>query len=150
VKPEAPPQKGRIRQASRVGVSVVVTNRGDAIAADEGRLEAARVRSVTLSDVMVDTGATTLCLPADIVRQLGLRLLEEIDVTTATGRSRLRVFQDATITVLGQRDTFSCVELPEGSPPLLGVVPLERLGLEPDLVNETLRRVPSDRHFFVI
>lgn len=35
-----------------------------------------------------------------------------------------------------------CLELPGGRDPLLGVIPLETLGLELDLKNQTLRVLP--------
>jgi clan AA aspartic protease len=147
---EAPPQKGRVRQVGMVRVNLTIANHRDEIAAEEGRITANQVRLIALTNVTVDTGATTLCLPADVIAHLGLPLLDEIDVRTATSRSRLRLFDDATITVLGRKATFDCVEVPEGSAPLLGVIPLERLGFDPDLQNQTLRPVPADQQFFIL
>jgi hypothetical protein len=46
--------------------------------------------------------------------------------------------------VEGREGTFNCVELPEGSDPLLGLIPLEDLGLEPDLINQKLRILPME------
>jgi clan AA aspartic protease len=146
---EAPAQKGRVRQVGMVHANLTVANAIDLADTQRGLLPPDRARSVTLEEVLVDTGATTLCLPADIVRQLGLRLLTEVPARTATGRSILRVFQDAHITVQDRRGTFECVELPEGSQPLLGVVPLELLGLEPDLRNQVLRPLPEP-YIFVL
>ena len=72
-----------------------------------------RVRSVTLDNVVVDTGATTLCLPATVISQLGLELLKEVEVRTANGFSQARIFRDATLLLLGREGTFECLELPE-------------------------------------
>jgi hypothetical protein len=47
-------------------------------------------------------------------------------------------------TVEGREGIFNCIELPEGSDPLLGLIPLEDLGLEPDLVNQKLRVLPVE------
>ncbi|WP_228021052.1 retroviral-like aspartic protease family protein [Microcystis sp. LEGE 08355] len=101
------------------------------------------IRSVTLPKVLVDTGATTLCLPANIIDRLGLDLLKEVDVSTATGLSKARVFQDAKILLCGREGTFECLELPCGRNPLIGVIPLEALGLELDLQNQTLKVLSS-------
>lgn len=68
----------------KVLTTLTITNRADQSAAARGFIPDEQVRSITLENVLVDTGATTLCLPADIIAQLGLDLLKEVDVTTAT------------------------------------------------------------------
>ncbi|HBY76599.1 MAG TPA: aspartyl protease, partial [Cyanobacteria bacterium UBA11148] len=87
-------------------------------------------------------GATTLCLPKEAIAQLGLELLKEVDVETANGIGKARIFQDAKISLLGREGTFECLELPGGSSPLLGVIPLEALGIELDLKNQHLYLLP--------
>lgn len=128
----------------KVLVTLTVKNRIDEANAAQGLISAEDVRFVVLHDVLVDTGATTLCLPADVIAQLGLELLKEVDVATATGLSTARIFQDAKISLLGREGTFECLELPGGRNSLLGVIPLEALGLEPDLRNQALKVLPSE------
>ncbi len=127
----------------KILTTLTITNRIDQANAEDGLIPADRVRSMTLKNVLVDTGATTLCLPADAIVVLGLKLLKEVDVTTATGLSQARIFQDAKISLLGREGTFECLELPGGTDPLLGVIPMEALGIEPDLQNQTLKVLPS-------
>lgn len=91
----------------------------------------------------MDTGATTLCLPGDVIAQLGLELLKEFDVATAMGIGQARIFRDATITLCGREGTFECLELPGGRDALLGVIPLEALGIELDLKNQKLKVLPT-------
>lgn len=126
-----------------IKTSLVIANRGDQIKAEDGLIPADQVRSVTLDDVLVDTGATTLCLPADVIARLGLKLLKQVVVETAAGISQARIFRDATIVLLGREGTFECLELPGGSRPLLGVIPLEALGIELDLQNQRLKVLPD-------
>ncbi len=126
----------------RITTRLIITNRADQIRAEDGTISPEAVRSVALDDVLVDTGATTLCLPRDTIAALGLRLLREAVAETATGSTAMRIFQDAKISLLGREGTFECVELPEGRPPLLGVVPLEMLGAELDLQKQELRLLP--------
>ena len=128
----------------KVYTKLTVTNRGDQFLAKRGLVSEEKVRSLTLEQVLVDTGATTLCLPAEIIEKLGLELLKEVDVATAMGLGKARIFQDAKISVQGREGTFECLELPRGCDALLGVIPLEMLGLEPDLQNQTLRVLPSE------
>lgn len=123
--------------------TLTITNRIDAGAAQRGLIPVEQVRSLTLDHVLVDTGASTLCLPANVIAQLGLELLKEVDVATANGFSRARVFRDASISLLGREGTFECLELPGGSTPLLGVFPLEALGIELDLKNQQLKLLPD-------
>ena len=126
----------------RITTTLVITNRVDQVLAARGIIPTDQVRSVTLANVLVDTGATTLCLPKEIIAQLGLDLLKEVDVETANGIGKARIFQDAKISLLGREGTFECLELPGGSSPLLGVIPLEALGVELDLQNQQLRLLP--------
>jgi hypothetical protein len=44
----------------------------------------------------------------------------------------------------GREGTYNCVELPAGEDPLVGLIPLEDLGLEPDLQNQQLRLLPTE------
>jgi len=132
------------KSMGKVLTTLIVKNRIDEANAVRGIISPDLVRSITLNNVLVDTGATTLCLPALAIAQLGLELLKEVDVATATGLSKARIFQDAKIFLCGREGTFECLELPGGRDALIGVIPLEALGLEPDLKNQTLRVLPSE------
>ncbi|MGB0562038.1 MAG: aspartyl protease family protein [Spirulinaceae cyanobacterium] len=127
----------------KIITTLTVINRADQSAAARGYIPEEDVRSITLDNVLVDTGATTLCLPSDAIAQLGLELLKEVDVATANGFSKARIFRDASISLAGREGTFECLELPGGRDPLLGVIPLEALGIELDLKNQQLRVLPE-------
>ncbi|PZO19721.1 MAG: aspartyl protease [Leptolyngbya foveolarum] len=128
----------------KVLTKLTVTNRIDESDASRGRISSDRVRSVVIEDALIDTGATTLCLPADTIAQLGLELLKEVEVSTANGVSKARIFQDAKLSICGREGTFECLELPGGQVTLVGVIPLEALGLEPDLQNQKLKVLPTE------
>jgi len=132
------------KSMGKVLTTLTVKNRIDEAKAAQGLISPDQVRSITLDNVLVDTGATTLCLPALAIAQLGLELLKEVDVATATGLSKARIFQDAKISLCGREGTFECLELPGGRDALIGVIPLEALGLEPDLRHQTLKVLPSE------
>ncbi|MDY6781673.1 MAG: aspartyl protease family protein [Cyanobacteriota bacterium] len=126
----------------RIITTLTVTNRLDQGLAERGFIRFDQIRSATLNDVLVDTGATTLCLPAATIARVGLQLLKEVDVETANGIGKAKIFQDAKISLLGREGTFECLEIPGGSNPLLGVIPLEALGIELDLKNQQLVVLP--------
>jgi clan AA aspartic protease len=126
----------------KIVTTLVITNRLDEGLAARRGISDREIRSVVLDNVLVDTGATTLCLPSDVIEQLGLEILREVDVETAVGISKARIFQDAKIALLGREGTFECLELPGGRSPLLGVIPLEALGIELDLQKQSLKILP--------
>jgi clan AA aspartic protease len=126
----------------KVFTTLTIINRADQIRAEDGTISPAEVRSLTLENVLVDTGATTLCLPPEAIAQLGLKILKEVDVATAMGIGKARIFQDAKISMFDREGTFECLELPGGHDPLLGVIPLESLGLEVDLNRQVLKPLP--------
>ena len=133
------------KQIRQVLTTITVTNRIDRVMAERGFISAEEVRSVILDNVVVDTGATLLSLPARIISQLGLIQVVERDVETSAGIKKGRIFADAQIIVEGREGRFDCLELPEGvSAVLLGVIPMEELGLEPDLKNRRLRVLPMN------
>lgn len=136
-------QKGRVRQVGKVLVEITITNAQDLALVERGHLAAQAVRRVTLPDVIVDTGATTLCLPQRIINALGLPLEREAVVRTAAGVRKTGIHDYARLAVLGRSAIFDCVALPDEVEPLLGVIPFERLGLDPDLQNQTLRVLPD-------
>lgn len=128
----------------KILTALTITNRADQSAATRGYIPTEQVRSITLDNVLVDTGATTLCLPSEAIQKLGLELLKEVDVATATGFSKARIFQDARISLMEREGTFECLELPGGRDALLGVIPLEALGIELDLRNQRLKVLPEE------
>ena len=128
----------------QINVAATVRNFGDEERALAGDVPTGQVRFAVIGAMLVDTGALYLGLPADIVAALGLRLLREVPVITANGPARMRYFTGVTLEVMGRSDTFSCIELPTGTIQLLGAVPMEVLGLEPDLRNRRLILLPDE------
>lgn len=143
------------REESGVGsvfTEITVSNKRDENVAEAGHLAAGAVRSIRVPNVLVDTGATTLCLPRKLIAELGLPLKRKITAATASGDIETELYEQAELTVAGRTGTVECVALAEGSQPLLGVIPLEMLGLEPDLTKHVLRVLPADTkdsYFFI-
>jgi predicted aspartyl protease len=136
--------KGSERQMGHVYANIRITNDKDRVLAEAGVIPESEIRSIELHDVLVDTGATHLVLPRGLIQQLGLDATHNVRVMTADGPRESRMFGHAHLMVDGRDDVFSCIEVPDDASPLLGVVPLEVLGLEPDLVNRELRVLPRE------
>jgi predicted aspartyl protease len=127
----------------KVTTTITVTNQVDQILATRGFIPTNQVRSLTLENVLVDTGATRLCLPTAVIQKLGLVLQQEVEVKTAVGVCQARLFNEVILQVEGREGVYNCLELPGGEEPLLGVIPLEDLGLEPDLQTQRLKILPN-------
>ena len=79
-------------------------------------------------DALVDSGAAELALPSDVIAKLKLECVDEVDVITADGgKHSYRVFGIVNLTVQGRSCQVRAIELPHGTEPLLGAVPLEEM-----------------------
>jgi clan AA aspartic protease len=115
-----------------------LVNPRDREAAEAGTLPPDQVRTVTI-DALVDTGATMLSLPEDVVDKLGLPIAGTRRVKYADGRSRDVPWVGGIWIELVGRGTF-CNALVErvGAPPLIGQIPLEELDLIVDPKSRSL------------
>ncbi len=146
------PRAGEEGSVEHVRATITVANRLDQALVERGGLAAAEARSATLDGVIVDTRVTLLALPIDVIDRLGLGVRRTVTARTAASPRQLRQFRDVELTVMGRSGTFDCLEVPAGSSPLLGVTPMEVLGVEPDIQNHTLRLLPEgpdDSHIFL-
>lgn len=131
-----------LQHRGKVVTPLKITNFGDKVLAERKLIRPEQVRVLSVDNVILDTGASMLCLPSNIIQSLGLRLAGEVDTRTATGAGTAPIFQGILLKVEGREGTFDCLELPEGVDPLLEVIPQEQLGLEPDLQNQCLHLLP--------
>lgn len=131
-------------QMGQVTITMTMTNWVDQVMSDRKFIPVEEVRSRKLDNVLVDTGATLLCLPAAVIQQLGLVQGGEASVKTTAGVKMGRIFRGVDLCISDRHGTFDCLELTEASYALLGVIPMETLGLEPDLKNRRLRILPMN------
>lgn len=127
----------------KIVVTLTLTNWADRILSERGFISEEEVRSLTIDNALVDTGATRICLPADLIEKLGLTQTGTIDAQTAMGPQTVNVYKGLELNVEGREGIYNCVELPVGQTPLLGLIPLEDLGLDPDLQNQKLKHLPT-------
>jgi len=123
--------------------SIVLTNHSDWQAAREGRLPDTQVRSIR-TEGLVDTGATLLALPAEVVRRLGLVPAGMRRVRYANGRvAEIPWVAGVHIEILGRETVCNAFVEAEGTTPLIGQVPLEELDLIVDPKTRELRANPA-------
>jgi clan AA aspartic protease len=127
----------------KVMTKIRVTNMVDRRYARDGLIQPEQIRSVEL-EALVDTGATTLALPADVVASLGLSEIERRQVKMANGAiEELSVVGDLMVEILGRKGSCEAFVLPAGTTPLIGQVPLEILDLVVDAKSREVTVNPA-------
>ena len=136
-------------EMGRVMTTARITNLYDLLKVNEGLVDADDVRSIDV-ELLVDTGATLLSLPKDLIDRLGLNQIAEKRVTTAAGEVTRRVFGAVRVVIMDRDATIDVMEVPPGVPPLLGYVPLELLDLVPNPKSGRLEGNPAHNGEYIL
>ncbi|MBP90506.1 MAG: aspartyl protease [Planctomycetaceae bacterium] len=127
----------------RVLVEVTIENLKDLWEAESGYQSDDDVRRLTVSNALVDTGATTLSLPTTLIQQLGLKQRLQRRVTTSTGGATVAMYDAVRLTIHGRECTVDVMEVLENVPVLVGQVPLELLDFVIDPRRQRLMGNPE-------
>lgn len=122
----------------KVTVEAKIENLSDLYTASRGFLPEAEIRSIVTYSAVVDTGATTLAIPKHLIAQLGLRHVRTKRGRTPVGLLDFRIFEAVRLTVQGRQCVVEVSETHEGTPVLIGQLPLESLDFLADPVNQRL------------
>jgi predicted aspartyl protease len=125
-----------------VVVEVAIENYGDVERAERGEITRDQVRRLTV-EALVDSGATFMCIPRPLIDQLGLRFQRTKEARTVTGPVALGIYGAAKLYAQGRDCITEIMELPEGTTPLLGQIPLEMMDWWIDLSNQRLTGNPE-------
>ncbi len=121
---------------------LILENEADRCNAENGLILPNQVHRVEV-EALVDTGATTLVLPADVAAKLGAPLRDRKTVRLADGSfSEVARITGLHIEILGRDMTGDALVVPEGATPLIGQVQLEMLDLVVDPRSQELRPNP--------
>jgi predicted aspartyl protease len=94
-------------------------------------------------ELLVDTGAAMLCLTPAIIEKLGLHKTHERDVITGNGLVKRAIYEPVLIRINDREADLNVMEVPTGTPLLLGYLPLEALDLYPNLKKRVLEGNPE-------
>src|SRR5438132_934842 len=108
---------------SKVIVTARIENSQDLAEVTQGRRTADQVRSVEVTDALVDTGATLLGLPKRLIDQLGLVPARTRTARTVGGTITVQVYRSAQLTVQGRTCDCEVMELADDLPVLVGHFP---------------------------
>ena len=122
---------------------IKLTHSTDHDLAERGLLEPDKVRSAEV-EALVDTGATMLTLPADLVERLGFPVMRVRKARLANGEVvDVPYVGNVRFEVLGRDMTCDALVMPTGSTPLIGQMQLEGLDLIVDPKNREVRVNPE-------
>ena len=127
----------------RVLTEATIESLEDLWAVKRGLLPADQVRRVTVTEALVDTGATLLSLPARLIRQLGLSRTASKRVSSSIGLAEAGLYEAVRLTIQGRSCTMDVMEVPDDVPVLIGQLPLEHLDLVVDLRSRSLIGNPA-------
>jgi clan AA aspartic protease len=121
----------------RIIMKIELANHEDQIRALAGDIPASAIRRAEV-DGWVDTGATRLVLPKEIVDQLGLRISGKTKARLADKSTIERdVVKDVSLTLLGREGVFNAIVEPNRDDALIGAIVLEDLDMLADPVTGT-------------
>src|SRR5262245_32455123 len=122
---------------------IKLTNSYDEDRVQSGDWRPEQVRSVEI-EALVDTGATMLILPADVVARLGLKEQGRLTVGYADGTEEaVPWIGGVRLTLLGREMIASALVAPTGTTALIGQIPLEELDLIVDPKSRALKVNPA-------
>ena len=124
-------------------VEIDLVNISDRDQAEQGLIASDAVRRARIPAV-VDTGAVSMAIPEDVVRDLGLPIIDHASTQMADGSSvTLPIAGSLGLRIQGRLMDTDCLVVPVGAEALIGVVAMERMDLIPDPKNQTLTGRPE-------
>jgi len=127
----------------RVLTEAKIENLKDLWAVEQGLRTADQARSMTVTDALVDTGATLLSLPTALINRLGLSKVSSQQVRSSMGVSEASLYEAVRLTIGGRSCTMDVMEVPNEVPVLIGQLPLEHLDFVVDLRSRSLIGNPA-------
>src|SRR4051812_7214249 len=99
-------------EMGRVVTEITVENMSDLYDAKRGMIPDNKVRKLTISNAVVDTGAAFFSLPARIIRDLGLSKAYTKRAPTSRGPADADVYSAVWLTIQGRSCTLDVMEVP--------------------------------------
>ena len=127
----------------KVLVSVKIENLEDQYMANRGVIPADQIRTLTVEDALVDSGATGLMIPARLLGVLGLRPTVTRPAHTVGGPITIQKYEAVRLTIQGRNCVVEVHEIPDPSPVLIGQIPLESMDWVIDMKNQKLIGNPA-------
>jgi Aspartyl protease len=102
----------RSETMGRVTVRAIVENLEDQVLAEGGSRKKSEVRRVEVPDALVDTGASNLSMPSDLIQKLGFKLYRHRRTMTAGRPRQTGVYSAVRLTIQDRDCIVEVNELP--------------------------------------
>jgi predicted aspartyl protease len=122
----------------KVLVTAKIENLEDLYKVHQGILTLDQVRTLDVTDALVDTGAIGLMIPARLLPTLGLRRAYQRQGRSISGVFAMQIYEVVRLTVQGRECKVEVYEIPDPNPLLIGQIPLEALDWVVDTVGKKL------------
>ena len=126
----------------KVVVKIRLTNLFDIAFQKRGKSKA-KPRQLVI-EALVDTGATRLYLKPSVIKRLGLEKVDSVRSQTTNGDVIRYKYEPVQLELMGRKENFDVIEVPESVPNLIGQVPLEVLDFVVD--SKARKLVPNPAH----
>ena len=93
---------------------------------------------------LVDTGVTRLYLKPSVIKKPGLERVDAVRAQTTNGEAIRFKYEPVQLELMGRKENFDVIEVPESVPNLLEQVPLAVLDLVED--SERQKLIPNPAH----
>ena len=128
-----------------VHAKITLRNVKDMGYARDGHIKEEEVRSLTINEAIVDTGAITLCITEEMRQKLGLNVVESRPVRVANGaRVLCQITEPVDIAWKTRSTCCKAYVIPGAEVTLLGVIPLEDMDLMVNPVSQELVGIHGD------
>ena len=127
----------------RVVTTVLFENLTDLFDIRRGLMAPGEARSALIEDALVDTGAFLLSMPTNLIQKLGLMQTGTRPIRSSIGVAEARTFAMVRMTIMDRSCATDVLEVPDGTPVLIGQLPLEHLDFVVDVRNRSLIGNPA-------
>jgi len=135
----------------RVNCEIKVENTEDLLRVRRGELAPDQVRSIVVTDALVDTGASTLSLPSAMLRQLGLDTPVMTKRThNTTGAYVAKLYGPVRLWIFDREMTLDVLEVADECPVLIGQIPLEFMQLVVDMANHKIAKSTANNGEWIL
>jgi predicted aspartyl protease len=134
----------------KIVVTAKIENVYDLYEAEKGAIPPEQVRSLEVTDAMVDTGATYLSMPRTLIDQLGLKRFQTRRARTTAGLVSIEMYDLVRLTIQDRFCHVEVSEVDEHCPVLIGQLPLEALDYVIDPKGQRLIGNPEHGGEFIV
>ena len=127
----------------KVVVAARLENLGDAHDVFMGRLSPDQLRTVEVTDALIDTGASGLMAPHRLIAQLGLTPIRKRVARTMGGTIEINVYRAIRLSVQGRDCICDVSAIADDLPVVIGQLPLEMMDWVVDMKGQRLIGNPA-------